>query len=44
MTKQETLITPYGEMMDMLTCAAIQNGTLEPKERKMSFDEALALR
>lgn len=44
MTKRETLLTPYGEMMDMLTCSAIQNGTMEPKEKKLTFDEALALR
>ena len=45
MTKQEILVTRYGEMTDMISCFAIYNGA-EPKKkhRKLSFDEALALR
>jgi hypothetical protein len=26
MSKQEVLVTPYGEMMDMLACSAIDAG------------------
>ena len=43
MTKQEIMVTRYGEMSDMISCYAIFNGA-EPKKRKMSFDDALKLR
>lgn len=45
MTKQEILVTRYGEMTDMISCLAIYNGA-DPKKKpkKFSFDEALALR
>lgn len=43
MTKQEIMVTRYGEMSDMISCYAIFNGA-EPKKKKMSFDDALKLR
>lgn len=33
MTKQEVLVTPYGEMCDMLNCAAIDNGARQKKDK-----------
>lgn len=42
MTRQETLLTRYGEMLDLISCLAISNGAEE--KRHMSFDEMLALR
>lgn len=42
MSKQEILVTRYGEMGDMISCYAIFNGA-EPK-KKMDYDEAIALR
>lgn len=43
MSKQEILTTRYGEMSDMISCYAIFNGA-EPKRKKLTFDEAMALR
>jgi len=46
MSKAEILVTPYGEMRDMMNCLAIYNGGVEPKEYKktMTYDEVMALR
>lgn len=46
MSKAEILITPYGEMQDMISCLAIYDGTAKPKKlgRKWTFDEVLNLR
>lgn len=46
MSKREILCTKYGEMVDMLTCMAIENGTAKEKRKKKrwSFEEAIALR
>lgn len=45
MSKQEIMATRYGEMADMISCYAIFNGAKPKKKaRKMSFDEAIALR
>lgn len=40
------MLTPVGEMMDMISCLAVYNGTAEEKEKKqkMTFDEFMALR
>lgn len=43
MSRQEIMVTRYGEMSDMISCYAIFNGA-DPKKPKMDFDEALALR
>lgn len=43
MSKQEIIVTRYGEMSDMISCYAIFNGA-EPKKKKMDFDEAMRLR
>lgn len=46
MSRAETLTTPYGEMMDMMSCMAIFNGSLKQKvkPRAWAFDDAMALR
>lgn len=45
MTKQEILITPFGEMMDMISCLAIYEGTADPiYKKKWTFDEAMRLK
>ena len=44
MTRQEVLYTRYGEFRDLLSCLAIHNGTAKEKPKKLSFDDALALR
>ena len=44
MTKQEIMVTRYGEMSDMISCYAIFNGADPKKTRKMSFDDAMQLR
>lgn len=43
MVPAEVMGCPYGEMLDMIACMAIQNGA-EPKAEKLSFDEAMKLR
>lgn len=44
MSKQEILITPYGEMLDMLACFQIDSGAAEPKKKKMSMEEIFMLK
>ena len=46
MSRTEVLLTRYGEMLDMIDCLAIYNGTAEVKQAApvMSYDEAIALR
>lgn len=46
MKPTEVMCTKMGEMLDMITCLSIYNGSAEPKEKKkrMSYDEAIALR
>lgn len=44
MTKQEIMVTRYGEMSDMISCYAIFNGAEAKKTKKMSFEEAMKLR
>lgn len=43
MSREEIDVTPYGEMVDLITCLSIFNGTAEQK-RKLSYDEAIKLR
>lgn len=42
MSKEEILVTPYGEMLDMLACSAIDAGANQKKEKlsqeQMFFD------
>ena len=40
MSKEEILITPYGEMMDMLACSYIDAGASQ-KKRKLTMEEIL---
>ncbi len=45
MSREETLRTPYGEMMDMMACERIYSGTARQKNtRKWTFDEVMRLR
>ena len=46
MEKREILCTPYGEMVDMISCMAIYNGTArqKKKKKKWKFEDAIALR
>ena len=43
MSRQETLNTLYGEMLDLISCLAVYNGAAKPKKEKLSFDEALLI-
>lgn len=40
MGKREILVTPYGEMLDMLACSAIDAGASQ-KKPKMKMEEIL---
>jgi len=40
MTKQEVLVTPYSEMLDMLACQMIDNGAKQKRE-KLSMEQIL---
>lgn len=45
MQRQETLVTRYGEMNDLISCLAIYNGAAKEKKRgHRSFEDALKLR
>lgn len=45
MAKQEILLTMYGEMIDMISCFAIYNGTVKekPQKKKWKYEEVIAL-
>ena len=43
MSRQETLNTLYGEMLDLISCLAVYNGVAVPKKEKLSFEEAIML-
>ena len=45
MSKQEILVTPFGEMRDMIACLSIYQGTAtQKKAKRWTFDEAINLR
>lgn len=44
MGRKETLLTTVGEMMDLMNCLSIYNGSAEPKKPKLTYDEAISLR
>lgn len=46
MSRPETMLTKYGELLDQIACLAIFNGSAVPKKKKkkLSYDEAMALR
>lgn len=44
MTRQETLVTKYGEMNDLISCLAIYNGSAKEKKTIKSFEDAMMLR
>lgn len=47
MSKQEILVTPFGEMQDMIACLSIFNGNARQKinrSKDMTYDEAINLR
>ena len=41
MTRQETLNTLYGEMLDMISCLAVYNGAAVPVKENLSFEQAI---
>ena len=47
MSKQEILVTPFGEMQDMIACLSIYNGTARQKitgSKDMTYDEVMNMR
>ncbi len=38
MSKREILVTPYGEMLDMLACFAIDAGAKQKKKELSQYD------
>lgn len=44
MSKSEILVTTVKEMQDMIACMAIVNGVAKEKKKKLSFEDALAMR
>lgn len=46
MSKQEIVSTRYGEMMDMISCLSVYEGSakLKKKKKRLTYDEAIALR
>lgn len=45
MEKREILITRYGEMLDMITCFAIYNGSVKekPHKKKWKYEDVIAM-
>jgi len=44
MSREETMNTKVGEMLDMIACMAIENGGATQKEKKKTLTEILAMR
>lgn len=48
MSKREVLVTPVGEMRDMIACMSIESGDAKPKKKKKKrikdFEAAMKLR
>lgn len=45
MTKHEVMVTPMGEMLDMINCLSIYEGGARQKNRKKwSYDQVMAMR
>lgn len=45
MNRQEVMLTKVGEMLDMISCLSVYNGSAEIKENnKLTYDEAISLR
>lgn len=44
LSREETENTKHGEMMDLISCHQIYNGTADPADKKLTFDEFIALR
>lgn len=38
MSRQEIIVTAYSEMVDMITCLSVYNGTMSPKQTQKIFD------
>lgn len=41
MGKKEILVTPIGEMMDMLSCLLIYEGGAKPKKKRLRMEDLL---
>ena len=46
MDKRETLLSPYGEFMDLIACDAIYKGQAKQKrpKKKLKFEDFIALK
>ena len=45
MTRQEIMITRYGEFRDLISCYAVHEGSAKlVEQKKWTFDEAIMLR
>lgn len=44
MTREETMNTRYGEMMDMMDCMNIETGGATEKKQKMTMEEILRMK
>lgn len=43
MSKREILVTPIGEMYDMLSCLSVYEGSAKPKKANMRMEDFLAM-
>lgn len=43
MSKREILVTPYGEMADMIACLFIDEGRAKPKKPKPRMEDVLMM-
>lgn len=41
MSREETLATRYGEMLDLIACMSIYNGRATQKKKKMTMETIL---
>lgn len=44
MTKQEIMVTTFGELNDMISCLSIYEGGAEPASPKLTYDQIMNLR
>lgn len=44
MTRQEIMITRYGEFRDLISCFAVHEGSAQIVKKKLTFDEIIQLR
>ena len=44
MSKQEIMVTTFGELNDMISCLSIYEGGAEPAAPKLTYDQIMNLR